>query len=92
MAENGRFGSFFLFVIGVAVIGGAGMGAWRMSHEKDSALAASRDALAAGVARVQGQLLVMGAYGHSRLRDYLFGGVTRYFLAKGAGPALFLGH
>jgi len=51
MAENGRFGSFFLFMIGVAVIGGAGMGAWRMSHEKDSALAASRDALAAGVAR-----------------------------------------
>lgn len=50
------------------------------------------ETLAAGVARVQGDMLVMGAYGHSRLREYLFGGVTRYFLATGAAPALFLAH
>ena len=50
------------------------------------------ETLAAGVARVQGDLLVMGAYGHSRLREYLFGGVTRYFLGTGAGPALLLAH
>ncbi len=50
------------------------------------------ETLAAGVARLQGEMLVMGAYGHSRLREYLFGGVTRYFLATGAAPALFLAH
>ena len=37
-------------------------------------------------------LLVMGAYGHSRVREYLFGGVTRYFLEQVAGPALLLAH
>jgi RND family efflux transporter MFP subunit len=51
MASRGRFASFFLFLIGVLVIGGAALGAWRMSHDKDAALSASRDALAAGVAR-----------------------------------------
>ena len=50
------------------------------------------ETLSAGVARLQGELLVMGAYGHSRLREFLFGGVTRYFLANGAGPALLLAH
>lgn len=50
------------------------------------------ETLATGVARLQGELLVMGVYGHSRLREYLFGGVTRYFLATGAAPALFLAH
>ena len=29
---------------------------------------------------VGADLLVMGAYGHSRLREYLFGGVTRTVL------------
>lgn len=36
-------------------------------------------------------LLVMGAYGHSRLRETLFGGVTRQMLA-GAGVPLLLAH
>ena len=51
MAKRGRFGSFMLYLIGVAVIGGAGLGAWRMSHDKGIALSASRQALAEGVAR-----------------------------------------
>ena len=51
MARRGRLGSFILFVVGAAVIGGAGIGAWRMSHDKDSALAASRVALTEGMAR-----------------------------------------
>jgi nucleotide-binding universal stress UspA family protein len=38
------------------------------------------------------QLLVMGAYGKSRMREYLFGGVTRYFLEETANPALLLAH
>jgi len=36
--------------------------------------------------------LVMGAYGHSRMREYLFGGVTRYFLEDVTSPALLLAH
>lgn len=37
-------------------------------------------------------LLVMGAYGHSRMRELLFGGVTRFFLSEPTAPALFLAH
>ncbi|MCB2049429.1 MAG: universal stress protein [Novosphingobium sp.] len=44
------------------------------------------------VARTGAELLVMGAYGKSRMREYLFGGVTRYFLDKQDGPALLLAH
>ena len=34
-------------------------------------------------------LLVMGAYGHNRVREFIFGGVTRELLATGA-LALFM--
>jgi membrane fusion protein (multidrug efflux system) len=51
MPRRGRFGSFLLFLMGVVVIGGAALGAWRMSHDKDASLSASRAALAEGVAR-----------------------------------------
>lgn len=37
-------------------------------------------------------LLVMGAYGKSRMREYMFGGVTRHFLEKSPKPALLLAH
>ena len=37
-------------------------------------------------------LLVMGAFGHSRMREFLFGGVTRYFLESPDAPALLLAH
>lgn len=40
----------------------------------------------------QCQLLVMGAFGHSRMREYLFGGVTRSFLENESAPALLLAH
>lgn len=33
-------------------------------------------------------LLVMGAYGHSRLREYLFGGATRHVLSNSPLPVL----
>ncbi len=35
-----------------------------------------------------GDLLVMGAYGHSRLREYVLGGVTRTILAEMTVPVL----
>lgn len=50
------------------------------------------ETLAQEVARQGAQLLVMGAYGHSRVREFLFGGVTRYFLEDEGGPALLLAH
>jgi len=34
----------------------------------------------------------MGAYGHSRMRELLFGGVTRFFLSEPDAPALLLAH
>lgn len=37
-------------------------------------------------------LVVMGAFGHSRLREFLFGGVTNTFLSLANGPALLLAH
>lgn len=50
------------------------------------------ETLAAAVARMGSDLLVMGAYGHSRVREYLFGGSTRHFLEKCPGQTLLLAH
>ena len=50
------------------------------------------ETIAAAAARAQADLLVMGAFGHSRMREYLFGGVTRYFVEEATGPALLLAH
>jgi nucleotide-binding universal stress UspA family protein len=52
----------------------------------------TEETLAVEVARLGADLLVMGAYGHSRMREYMFGGVTRYFLEESATPALLLAH
>lgn len=37
----------------------------------------------------QSELLVMGAYGHSRLREFVFGGATRHMLQNMTVPVLF---
>ena len=47
--------------------------------------------LLATAGRLESDLLVMGLYGHSRLRELLLGGVTREMIAK-AGVALLLAH
>jgi nucleotide-binding universal stress UspA family protein len=52
----------------------------------------TEETLAAAIASLDGELLVMGAYGKSRMREYLFGGVTRYFLEESVKPALLLAH
>lgn len=45
------------------------------------------------VAAASADLLVMGAYGHSRFREFLFGGVTRFFLEEiENSPALLMAH
>lgn len=48
--------------------------------------------LAEAVARSGADLMVMGAYGKSRMREFLFGGVTRHFLEESREPALLLVH
>lgn len=52
----------------------------------------TEESVAATVARLQVDLLVLGAYGRSRMREYLFGGVTRHFLDSVTGPMLFMAH
>ena len=52
----------------------------------------TEETLAKEAARLGAQVLVMGAYGHSRVREFLFGGVTRYFLEDAEAPALLLAH
>ena len=50
------------------------------------------ETLAAAATRLGAGMLVMGAYGHSRVRELLFGGVTRYFLEDARGVPLLLAH
>ncbi len=52
----------------------------------------TEETLLAEVTRLDGQVLVMGAFGHSRLREFMFGGVTRYFLDEAQSPALLIAH
>lgn len=56
-------------------------------HERGSS---TQDTLAAAVGG--SDLLVMGAYGKSRVREFLFGGVTDHFLNEDTAPALLLAH
>ena len=46
------------------------------------------EALLARAHELSSTLIVMGAYGHSRLREYMFGGVTRHVLANATIPLL----
>ncbi|HEX4198348.1 MAG TPA: universal stress protein [Caulobacteraceae bacterium] len=41
---------------------------------------------------LEANLLVVGAFGHPRLQEYIFGGTTRAFLNASDGPSLFLSH
>lgn len=50
------------------------------------------ETIAAEVRSLGAQLLVMGAYSHSRVREFLFGGVTRYFLDEADAPPLLIAH
>lgn len=48
-------------------------------------------AILAGAMRSRANLLVMGAYGHSRLREFILGGATRQILDAAALP-IFMSH
>jgi nucleotide-binding universal stress UspA family protein len=59
------------------------------------ALGGSHDAAALlldAAARLGADLLVAGAFGHPRLREFIFGGVTRNLLSAADAPPLFLSH
>ena len=46
------------------------------------------DAILSRAADLGADLLVMGAYGHSRMREYASGGVTKHMLDHMTVPAL----
>jgi nucleotide-binding universal stress UspA family protein len=48
------------------------------------------DRLQALATETQADLLVMGGYGHGRLREMVFGGCTQYFLDQGDRPVLMM--
>lgn len=50
------------------------------------------ETLAVAVNGAGADLVVMGAYGHSRVREFLFGGVTYHFLEEPGMPALLMAH
>lgn len=52
----------------------------------------TQETLAQAVKDKRADLMVMGAYGKSRMREYLFGGVTQHFLTDPTAPALLLAH
>ena len=60
-------------------------------HEKDANGRLVAEALASVVARVKAEYLIAGAYGHSRVRETILGGVTRDLLHHGSIP-LVLAH
>jgi nucleotide-binding universal stress UspA family protein len=57
-------------------------------HLRPDRLGAADTLLAA--ATVEGALVVMGAYGHSRLREWVFGGFTEHVLRRAAVPVLMM--
>ena len=58
-------------------------------HERQRS---TEETIAKAAAAAHAELLVMGAYGKSRMREFLFGGVTAYFLDEADAPALLLAH
>lgn len=52
----------------------------------------TEETLAIAVAHTGASMLVMGAFGKSRMREFLFGGVTAHFLDSTGPLALFMAH
>lgn len=57
-------------------------------YERPRTHPTTEETLDAVAAELSADLVVMGAYGHSRLRETMFGGVTRYFLDFAKYPLL----
>ena len=56
--------------------------------ERERGLLAIEEVIENVAGEIGADLLVMGAFGHSRLREVLLGGVTRYFLKDSSIPLL----
>jgi len=69
--------------------------AWLESHgvkvraHRELALASVGDQLLSRAADIGADLIVCGGYGHSRLREWMLGGVTRHLLEHMTVPVLF---
>lgn len=57
-------------------------------YERPRTHPTTEETLDAVAAELKADLVVMGAYGHSRLRETMFGGVTRYFIDVAKYPLL----
>lgn len=57
-------------------------------HQVPSGGRRTSETIAAHVRELGSDMLVMGAYGHSRLREWIFGGTTRALLARPPLPIL----
>lgn len=60
----------------------------RAAHHELRRIGSVGETLNAAFSAPGGQVMVMGAYGHSRAREFLLGGVTRHMLEHSAGPLL----
>ena len=73
---------------------GSGLAAYLVRHgaqarvKQVTSSGGTADTILAQVAEEQADLLVMGGYGHSRMREMLFGGVTRSIMENSATPVL----
>jgi len=80
------------------ITGMAALNAWLRLHGAGSGRPVPVTGPSAGAALVKGArdhdvgLLVAGAWGHSRLREAIFGGATRALLDDTDGPSLLLAH
>ena len=57
-------------------------------HNRDGSALGVGDAILNAVSDFSADLLVIGAYGHSRVRELVFGGATRYLLRHMTAPLL----
>lgn len=60
-------------------------------HQRERGLTTVEEVLATCADDLSADYVVMGAYGHSRLRELLFGGVTRFALDTATRPLLLMG-
>jgi nucleotide-binding universal stress UspA family protein len=60
----------------------------RLSRSMQSAMPTAK-AIVERAAELKADLLVTGAYGHSRMTEFVFGGVTRHLLHEATIPVLF---
>ncbi|NBC32523.1 MAG: universal stress protein [Alphaproteobacteria bacterium] len=76
------------FDAGVAAVAFLGRHGLRVEQVSDSANGDVGDVILSYAKDLRADLLIMGAYGHSRFREIILGGVTQHVLRNMARPAL----